>query len=132
MGRRGYVQKRHAEYDQSVCLSDYVQATAVAYLEEKGIDVHTGDSSGMADPDCSDHWEIAIPTKTVGRGRNVKYVRDVAKMNRIIADLRKHPDRVKSEYGDGGAYGEDLADLLEAGMKAAEKHGYDWIMIDFW
>ena len=37
MGRRGYVQKRHAEHDQSVCLSDYAQATSVAYLEEKGI-----------------------------------------------------------------------------------------------
>ena len=131
MGRRGYVQKRHAEHDQSVGLSDYAQATAVAYLEEKGIDVCTGDSSGMADPDCSDHLEIAIPTKKVGRGKNEKYVLNTDKMNRIIADLRKHPGKVKSEYGDG-AYGEELADLLEAGMKAAEKHDYNWILVDFW
>lgn len=131
MGRRGYVQKRHAEHDQSVCLSGYAQATAVAYLEEKGIDVCTGDSSGMADPDCSDHWEIAIPMKKVGCGKNAEYVLDTNKMNRIIADLRKHPEKVKSEYGDG-AYGKELADLLEAGMKAAEKHGYEWILVDFW
>ena len=131
MGRRGYVQKRHAEHDQSVCLSDYAQATAVAYLEEKGIDVCTGDSSGMADPDCSDHWEIAIPMKKVGRGKNAEYVLNTNKMNRIIADLRKHPGKVKSECNDR-AYGEELADLLEAGMKAAEKHGYEWIIVDFW
>lgn len=131
MGRRGYVQSRRAEHDQSVCLSGYAQATAAAYLTEKGIDVYTGDTSGMADPDCSDHWEIAIPTKKIGRGRDVKYELDTAKMNRIIADLRKHPGKVKSEYGDG-AYGEELANLLEAGMKAAEKHGYEWILVDFW
>ena len=131
MGRRGYVQSRRAEHDQSVCLSDYAQATAVAYLEEKGIGVYTGDSSGTADPDFSDHWEIAIPMKKIGRGRNVEYIRDVDKMNRIIADLRKHPGKVKSEYGNGD-YGEELAALLEAGMKAAEKHGYNWILVDFW
>lgn len=131
MGRRGYVQSRHAEHDQSVCLSGYAQATAVAYLEGKGIDVYTGDTSGMADPDCSDRWEIAIPTKKIGRGGNAKYGLDIAKMNRIIADLRKHPGKVKSEYGDG-AYGEELANLLEAGMRAAEKHGYEWILVDFW
>lgn len=123
MGRRGYVQSRHAEHDQSVCLSGYAQATAAAYLTEKGIDVYTGDTSGM--------WEIAIPTKKIGRGGNAKYELDTARMNRIIADLRKHPGKVKSEYGDG-AYGEELANLLEAGMKAAEKHGYEWIMVDFW
>ena len=131
MGRRGYVQSRRAEHDQSVCLSGYAQATAAAYLTEKGIDVYTGDTSGMTDPDCSDHWEIAIPTKKIGRGGNAKYGLDTAKMNRIIADLRKHPGKVKSEYGDG-AYGEELANLLEAGMKAAEKHGYEWILVDFW
>lgn len=131
MGRRGYVQSRRAEHDQSVCLSGYAQATAAAYLTEKGIDVYTGDTSGMTDPDCSDHWEIAIPTKKIGRGENAKYGLDTAKMNRIIADLRKHPGKVKSEYGDG-AYGEELANLLEAGMKAAEKHGYEWILVDFW
>lgn len=131
MGRRGYVQSRHAEHDQSVCLSSYAQAAAVVYLEEKGIGVYTGDPSGMADPDFSDHWEIAIPMKKIGRGRNVEYIRDVDKMNRIIADLREHPGRVKSEHGDGD-YGEELAALLEAGMKAAEKHGYNWILVDFW
>lgn len=131
MGRRGYVQSRHAEHDQSVCLSACAQAAAVVYLEEKGIGVYTGDPSGMADPDFSDHWEIAIPMKKIGRGRNVEYIRDVDKMNRIIADLREHPGRVKSEHGDGD-YGEELAALLEAGMKAAEKHGYNWILVDFW
>ena len=131
MGRRGYVQKRQAEYDENVCLSDYAQATAVDYLEKRGVNVHTGDSSGMSDPECSDHWEIEIPMKRAGRGKNVEYVRDNDKMNRIIAELRKHPGKVKSEYGDG-EYGGELAALLEAGMKAAEKHGYDWILVDFW
>lgn len=132
MGRRGHVQTRHAEHDEIVCLSDYAQATAAAYLEKKGINVYTGDSSGMEDPAYSDHWEIEIPMKRIGRGRNVKYVRDVNKMNRIIADLRKHPRKVKSENSDGGEYGEDLAALLETGMNVAEKHNYEWIFVDFW
>lgn len=131
MGRRGHVQTRHAEYDADVCLSDWAQATAVAYLEKKGINVYAGDSTGMWDPACSDRLEIEIPLKRVGRGENVKYVRDVARMDRIIAELRRRPDRVKSEDGKE-PYGEDLASLLEAGMKAAEKHGYDWILVDFW
>ena len=131
MGRRGYVQSRQAEHDADVCLSDRAQATAVAYLEKNGINVYTGDSTGMSDPDYSDRWEIEIPLKKVGRGENVTYVRDVARMDRIIADLRRHPDRVMSEYGED-PYGEDLAALLEAGMKAAEKHDYEWIIVDFW
>lgn len=131
MGRRGHVQTRHAEYDDGVCLSDWAQETAAAYLIKKGVNVYTGDSAGMADPACSDRWEIEIPMKRVGRGENAKYVRDVARMDRIIAELRRHPDRVKSEDGKE-PYGEDLAAILEAGMKAAEKHGYDWILVDFW
>ena len=126
------MQTRHAEHDEIVCLSDYAQATAAEYLEEKGINVYTGSSSGMEDPAYSDHWEIEIPVKRIGRGRNVKYVRDVNKMNRIIADLRKHPGKVKSEDSDGGEYGEDLAALLETGMNVAEKHNYEWILVDFW
>lgn len=128
MGRRGYVQKMQARHDMDVCLSDWAQATAVAYLEGKGINVYTGDSSGMSDPDYSDHWEIEIPLK---RTRGGKYVRDTARMDRIVADLRRHPEKVKGETGEG-EYGEDLAALLEAGMKAAEKHDYEWIMVDFW
>ena len=131
MGRRGHVQTRHAEYDKDIFLSDWAQETAAAYLIKKGVNVYTGDSAGMADPACSDRWEIEIPMKRVGRGENVKYVRDVVRMDRIIAELRRHPDRVLSEDGKE-AYGEDLAALLEAGMKAAEKHGYDWILVDFW
>ena len=131
MGRRGHVQARHAEYDESVCLSDWAQESAAAYLTKKGINVYTGDSAGLADPACSDRWEIEIPVKRVGRGENVEYVRDVARMDRIIAELRRHPDRVMSEDGKE-PYGEDLAALLEAGMKAAETHDYGWIIVDFW
>ena len=131
MGRRGYVQTRHAEHDADVCLSDWAQATSVAYLEKKGINVCTGDSTGMLDPDCSDRWEIEIPLKRVVHGERVEYVRDVARMDRIIAELRRHPDRVMSEDGKE-PYGEDLAALLEAGMKAAEQHDYEWILVDFW
>lgn len=131
MGRGGYVQKVQATHDMDVCLSGWAQATAVAYLEGKGINVYTGDTSCMSDPDCSDHWEIEIPTKRTGRGKNAKDVIDVNRMDRIISDLRKHPGKVKSEDGDG-EYGEDLAAILETGMKAAVKHGYEWIMVDFW
>lgn len=128
MGRRGYVQQVRAQHDKTVCLSDWAQATAVAYLEGKGINVYTGDSSGMSSPEYSDHWEIEIPMlRTRGGG----YVRDVARMDHIIADLRRHPEKVKGETGEG-EYGDDLAALLEAGMKAAEAHDYDWIMVDFW
>ena len=134
MGRRGYVQSRQAEHDADVCLSDWAQETAAAYLTEQGINVYTGDSTGMADPAYSDRWEIEIPLKRVvsgENGENVKYVRDVARMDSIIAELRRHPDRVMSEDGKE-PYGEDLAALLEAGMKAAEEHDYEWIIVDFW
>lgn len=131
MGRRGYVQKRQAEHETSVCLSDWAQATAIAYLETKGINVYTGDSSGMSDPGSSDRWEIEIPLKRVGRGRNARYVRDVGRMDRIVADLRRHPKKVMSEDGCR-EYGNELAALLEEGMKAASKHDYNWIMVDFW
>ena len=131
MGIEGHVQKRHAEYDETACLSGWAQASAAAYLEKKGINVCTGDSLGMDAPEYSERWEIEIPLKRVGSGDNVEYVHDVDKMNRVIADLRRHPGRVKSEDGDG-EYGEELAGLLEAGMEAAEKNGYDWILVDFW
>lgn len=131
MGRSGHVQTRHAEHYMDVCLSDWAQETAADYLTKKGVNVYTGDPTGMADPAYSDRWEIEIPMKKVGRGRNVKYVRDVDKMNRIIADLRMNPGRVKSEDGKE-AYGDDLAAVLEVGMKAAEMNDYSWIMVDFW
>ena len=131
MGRRGYVQSRQAEHDADVCLSDWAQESAASKQTKKGINVYTGDSAGLADPACSDRWEIEIPVKRVGRGENVEYVRDVDRMDHIIAELRRHPDRVMSEDGKE-PYGEDLAALLEAGMKAAETHDYEWIVVDFW
>ena len=131
MGRRGHVQNVQAKYDTSARLSDWAQATAVAYLRGKGINVYTGDRSGVSDPAFSDHWEIEIPLKRTGRGKCAGYAINTAKMDRIIADLRKHPGRVKSEDGDG-EYGDQLAGILEVGMKAALEHGYWWIMVDFW
>ena len=127
MGRRGYVQKRQAEHDTAICLSDWAQATAEEYLSKKGINVCTGDQSGMSDPSNSDHWEIEFPYRKV-KG---EYVRDFDRMYRIIADLEKHPGSVKGEDGKG-TYGEQLAAILRSGVEAAEKRGYNWIMVDFW
>lgn len=130
MGRRGYVQERHAEHDHSVSLSSWAQEAACDFLASRGINVYTGDSSGMSDPEESDHWEIEIPIVDKKVGEETKYVRDVDRMNRIIADLREKPSLVSD--GEGDEYGVNLAEMLEIGMKAAEKHDYNWIMVDFW
>lgn len=127
MGRRGYVQRRHAEHDTSVCLSDWAQAQAVRYLEDNGINVYTGDSSGMTDPGTSDHWEIEIPMR---KTRGGKFVRDFRKLEGIILDLRKNPHKVTDDMNEQHA--EELADILETGMRVAESRGYEWIMVDFW
>lgn len=123
MGRRGYVQKRHAEHEMSVCLSDWGQAAAARYLEELGFNIVTG--SPMIDSENADRWEIELPW--IGKGKRAHV--DWRKMERIIRDLRKNPSLVLSEDTD---YGDDLAALLEEGVKAAKKRDYNWIIIDFW
>lgn len=124
MGRRGYVQKRHAEHETSVCLSDWGQSAAASYLEGLGLNICT--ESSMVDSAYADKWEIELPW--IGRGKRAHV--DWRRMEKIVRDLRKKPSLVSGD--DGTEYGEDLAALLEEGLKAAKKHNYSWIIVDFW
>lgn len=124
MGRRGYVQKRQAEHEMSVCLSDWGQSAAASYLEELGLNICT--ESSMIGSEDADKWEIELPWTGKGKRAHV----DWRKMEKIVRDLRKKPSLVCGD--DGTEYGEDLAALLEEGLKAAKKHNYSWIIVDFW
>ena len=124
MGRRGYVQKRQAEHEMSVCLSDRGQSDAASYLEELGLNICT--ESSMIDSGNADKWEIELPWTGKGKRAHI----DWRKMEKIVRDLRKEPSLVTAD--DGAEYGEDLAALLEEGLKAAKKHNYSWIIVDFW
>lgn len=124
MGRRGYVQKRQAEHEMSVCLSDWGQSAAASYLEELGLNICT--ESSMIDSADADKWEIELPWTGEGKRAHV----DWRKMEKIVRDLRKKPSLVCGK--DGTEYGEDLAALLGAGLEAAKKHNYSWIIVDFW
>ena len=126
MGRRGYVQKRQAEHEMSVCLSDWGQSAAAEFLENEGLNLCTGDSSGMASSENSARWEIELPWTGKGKRAHI----DWRKMEKIVRDLRKKPSLVTAD--DGTEYGENLAALLEEGLKAAKKHNYSWIIVDFW
>ena len=126
MGRRGYVQKRQAEHDTAVGLSDWCQSAAAEFLENEGLNLCTGDSSGMASSESSDRWEIELPWTGKGRRAHINWT----KLERIVRKLRKKPALVSGD--DGTEYGEDLAALLEAGIKYAKKRGYSWIIVDFW
>ena len=124
MGRRGYVQNRQAEHEMSVCLSDWGQSAAASYLEELGLNICT--ESPMIDSDNADKWEIELPWTGKGKRAHI----DWRKMEKIVRDLRKKPSLVTAD--DGAEYGEDLAALLEEGLKAAKKHNYSFIIVDFW
>lgn len=124
MGRRGYVQNRQAEHEMSVCLSDWGQSAAASYLEELGLNICT--ESPMIDSGDADKWEIELPWTGKGKRAHI----DWRKMEKIVRDLRKKPSLVTAD--DGAEYGEDLAALLEAGVKYAKKRGYRWIIVDFW
>ena len=124
MGRRGYVQNRQAEHEMSVCLSDWGQSAAASYLEELGLNICT--ESPMIDSGDADKWEIELPWTGKGKRAHI----DWRKMEKIVRDLRKKPSLVTAD--DGAEYGEDLAALLESGVKYAKKRGYRWIIVDFW
>ena len=49
--------------------------------------------------------------------------------------LRKHPGSLDNHLSPdcrGKKYGEDLANLLEEGLKSAKEHRYSWINIDWY
>lgn len=108
----------------SVCLSDWGQSAAASYLEELGLNICT--ESPMIDSGNADKWEIELPWTGKGKRAHI----DWRKMEKIVRDLRKKPSLVTAD--DGAEYGEDLAALLEEGLKAAKKHNYSWIIVDFW
>lgn len=77
----------------------------------------------------ADQWEIAVPIK---RRKNGTYFRDFGSTLKIVAELRKNPALVKDDYGDDNDCGEDLAGILEEGVRVARLHRYEWIIIDWW
>lgn len=130
MGRRGYVQVKHAEYGDT-CFSDWAQSAAAEWLEENGINICTPEDCVSND---ADHWEIEIPCKLAEENRRIGYVTDYDHIQKVIDRLREHPDAL-DEYLDEDCrdreFGYDLACLLDEGLKSAKKNGYSWINIDW-
>lgn len=126
MGRRGYVQTRPPKY--GACITDWAQSSLYRYLTRRGLEIDTP-SDEYCNPEDSDHWEIFIPEKGVGRGKQRKWVYDYDKVLKVAADLRKNPRAIKAD-GEG-AYGDIAACLLEAGVKTAQKYKLGTIVIDW-
>lgn len=133
MGRRGHVQVRQAEYGD-VCFTDWGQSAAANWLEENGINICTQEDCGT---EYADHWEIEIPDRRVPKKKksDIGYAPDYDHIQKVIDRLREHPDAL-DEYLEescrGQEFGESLADLLDEGLKAAKKHKYSWIVIDWY
>lgn len=126
MGRAGHLQTRHAEHKYH-SLTAYCSQNAADFLEERGLEVVSHPEECEARD--ADQWEIEIPVK---RRKNGTYFRDFGSILKIAAELRKNPALVKDDYGDGNDCGEDLADILEEGVRVARLHRYEWIIIDWW
>ena len=123
MGRRGYVQIKEPEYGS--CISDWAQASFADYLEGHGIEIATGDD--YSDPAYADHWDICLPYRAATKKR--RGYNNYAKVRRLIADLREHPDKITDE--DGGVHGEIAAEVLEEGLAAAIRQDSSSITIDW-
>lgn len=124
MGRRGYAQIAEPQYGKNA-ITDWAQASFADYLENHGIEISTGND--YSDPSFADHWDIAIPYRAATKKR--KDYTDYAKIRRLIADLRSHPDKVTS--ADGDPHGEAAACVLEEGLEAAIRNKSDSIVIDW-
>lgn len=126
MGRRGYVQVRQPEYGDTYVQGDD-QHAAYAFLERKGINVIAGDT--MCNAEDADHWEVEIPTKhvnTYDKNKDIVTHEEIVQYDKawkIVRFLREHPRSVSCSA--------QLADLLEEGLKAAEKRKYGVIAIDW-
>lgn len=127
MGRRGYVQTRPPKYGSRI--TDWAQDSLYRYLTHNGLEVSSPNDE-CGNPEDADHWEITIPEKGVGRGKNRKYVYEYDKVLKMAADLRKNP---KAITADGeGEYGDVAARLLEEGIETAQKYKLGIITIDWW
>lgn len=126
MGRSGHLQTRHAEH-RGPSLTAYCSQHAADFLEERGLEVVS--HPGECEAGDADQWEIEIPVK---RRKNDTYFRDFGSILKIAAELRKNPVLVKDDYGDDRDCGDDLADILEEGVRVAKLHKYNWIIIDWW
>jgi hypothetical protein len=124
MGRRGHVQIAEPQYGNNV-ITDWAQDDFASYLENHGIHISTGNDFG--DTSCADHWDIAIPYREATKKR--KGYTDYAKIRRLIADLKSHPDKVTGT--DGDPHGEAAACVLEEGLEVAIRNKSDFIVIDW-
>ncbi|MCF0230944.1 MAG: hypothetical protein HUJ63_01430 [Enterococcus sp.] len=125
MGRGARAQTRQAEHGCGY-LSDWGQAAAARFLREEGVEISVADD--LCDAENADKWEIQLDARydEAAGGPTIDYGR----MEALIGRLRTTPGLVVCE--DGVDRGEALADVLEDGVEASKKHGYDWIVIDWW
>lgn len=126
MGRSGHLQTRQAEH-KGASLTAYCSQHAADFLEERGFNLISHPGECMAGD--ADQWEIEIPIK---RRKNDTYYRDFGSLLKLAAELRKSPALVRDDYGDDRDCGDDLADILEEGVRVARLHDYNWIVVDWW
>lgn len=126
MGRRGYVQTRHPEYGD--CVTDWAQRAFYNYLEKRTRLVVDTDNEFA--PEGADHWDIRIPERFVGRGSGRKLVVEYDYVLEVAKRLREKPGLIRDEDGEG-PYGDQCADVLEQGVKAAKRQRIRTITIDW-
>lgn len=121
MGRSGSVMVREPAYGK-FSVTDWVQHKVYGYLCRRGIEVCA--PNDVCNTEDADHWEIQIGGSFKGK----KFIPDCTKLEKAIADLKAHPGRIK----DGKTQmGEQVACMLEEGVKAVKRHGYTCVQIDW-
>ena len=130
MGRRGHVQVRQPVYG-SVGFTDWAQGAAASWLRERGVSLCTQEECGV---EYADRWEIEIPRKAADSGGSREFPNDYDAIQREIDYLREHKDALDGYLDEdmrGSELGEDLADLLDEGLKSAKKRGYTCIAVEW-
>lgn len=112
MGRRGHAVVEPPKYGD-YCITDWAQSQFCNYLAKRGLEVTSGDD--FTNTEDADHWDIQIPYRPETKKR--KGYTDYAKIRRIIADLRAHPEKIVTD--DGDPCGDRAANVLEEGLDAA-------------
>ena len=127
MGRYGYIETRPAEHGS--CVTAGAQEALYHYLTDKAkLEIYTRDEQN---PEYADHWEIPIPEKCVGRGKERKRVLDYEPLVKAAKRLKSRPGLVKDSYV-GNPQGAFCARMLSEGIAAARKHKLLSIVIDWW